>query len=85
VLFRFVKGDDHHQEPVYNVDVAWPDDAPIIHAHDLGEARNQEIFRYYAERQPDRRFFLFVRQDFDPDGPVLSYLGTAKELAATQP
>jgi hypothetical protein len=37
----------------------WPDDAPIIRAHDLGE-RNAELFRYYAARKPqgNRMFTL---------------------------
>lgn len=45
-------------EMVYNVDVAWPDDAPIIHARDLGP-RNVEIIEYYGVRQPDRTFYRF--------------------------
>ena len=51
VLFRYAPGKDNpHIEPVYNTDVAWPDDAPVIRAHDLGPRRNIEIFRYYPER-----------------------------------
>jgi hypothetical protein len=45
-------------EMVYNVDVASPDDAPIIHAKDLGP-RNVEIIEYYGQRQPDRTFYVF--------------------------
>ena len=64
-------------EPVYNTDVAWPDDAPIIRAHDLGN-RNLEIFRYYAQRQPQRMFYLFDRGNLaDP----LHELGRASDLA----
>ena len=48
------------EEPVYNTDVAWPDDAPFIRAHDLGP-RNIELFRYYAARQPNRSVELFDR------------------------
>ncbi len=48
VLFPFHWGDDYHEEPVYNVDVAWPDDAPIIHVQDLGPERNQALASYYA-------------------------------------
>jgi hypothetical protein len=47
----------------YNLDVANPDDAPIIKALDLGP-RNGELFAYYRARQPDRSFFLY---DFADD------------------
>jgi hypothetical protein len=60
VLFRYRKGDNTNEEPVYNVDVAWPDDAAIIRAHDLGE-RNRELFAYYAARQPQRTVYLYDR------------------------
>ncbi|HXE55637.1 MAG TPA: hypothetical protein VN541_21615, partial [Tepidisphaeraceae bacterium] len=60
VLFRFTKDCDVHQEPVYNTDVCWPDDARVIRAQDLG-ARDGELLRYYALRQPDRTYFLFDR------------------------
>jgi uncharacterized membrane protein YfcA len=75
VLFRFHSRYGFHAEPVYNSTVAWPDDAPIIRAHDLGPQRNMEIFRYYAERQPQRMFYLFDRDDHS-----LHPLGTAAEL-----
>src|SRR5207253_3909846 len=58
VLFRYRHGDSLTREPVYNLDVPWPDDAPVIRAHDLGP-RNIEIYRYYARRQPERMFYLF--------------------------
>lgn len=61
-------------EAVYNPDVAWPDDAPIIRAHDLGE-RNREIIEYYAERQPGRTFYLV-----DWDGGSIVTLGNAVAL-----
>ena len=57
-----------------NTDVAWPDDAPIIRAHDLGE-ENVRLYRYYAQRQPEREIYLF-----DRNGSQLQYLGTAIEL-----
>jgi hypothetical protein len=75
VLFRYRPGVNFHQEPVYNVDVAWPDDAPIIRAHDLG-ARNAEIIDYYARTQPDRVFYLF-----DMGNGSLTEIGMAGELA----
>jgi hypothetical protein len=87
ILFRYhlelpQTGDNSCKiEPVYNTDVAWPDDAPIIRAHDLGD-RNIEIFRYYAAHQPQRTFYLFDRGNLaDP----LHRLGTASELANRTP
>jgi hypothetical protein len=66
------------QEPVYNTDVAWPDDAPLIRAHDLGE-RNIELFRYYAERDPSRQVYRFNRRT----GDVVP-LGKVGDLAQTK-
>ncbi len=54
VLFRARPNQDPHIEPVYNWTAAWPDDAEVIRAHDLGAERDQEIFDYYAKRQPER-------------------------------
>jgi 4-amino-4-deoxy-L-arabinose transferase-like glycosyltransferase len=76
VLFRYHPASSFHEEPVYNDDAARPDDNPVVRAHDLGE-RNVEIFRYYAQHQPDRTFYLFDRGDAS-----LQRLGTAAELAA---
>ncbi len=75
VLFTYDPKRDVHQEPVYNADTAYPDDAPVIRAHDLGP-RNTEIFRYYAEHQPDRFFYRF-----DEAKRILQPLGSAVELA----
>jgi hypothetical protein len=81
VLFPYHAGGNFFAEPVYNTDVAWPDDAPIIRAHDLG-ARNHEIFAYYAKVSPQRTFYIFdfelLKQQQDP----LIELGTAAHLAA---
>ena len=74
VLFRYAPGDNVIEEPVYNNAAAWPDDQDIVRAHDLGE-RNIEIVRYYAERQPDRTFYLFDRA-----ARTLTPLGTAPTL-----
>ncbi len=67
VQFRFHPDDMAHEsvhdEPVFNADVAWPDDADIIRAHDLGPERNAEVVNYYAARQPDRSIYLFDRAD----------------------
>lgn len=78
VLFRYAPGQNPIEEPVYNTDVAWPDDAPIIRAHDLGD-RNREIFQYYARVQPERTFYRFDRKT-----GTLSLLGPAPALAAAQ-
>ena len=79
VLFTYHPGGNYFEEPVYNTDVAWPDDAPIIRAHDLGP-RNHEIFDYYARVSPQRTFYLFdfelLKQKKDP----LVELGTAQQL-----
>ncbi|HEX4794829.1 MAG TPA: glycosyltransferase family 39 protein [Humisphaera sp.] len=75
VLFRFSPDSYVHEEPVYNWNVAWPDDAPIVRAHDLG-ARDGEILAYYAKRQPQRAFYLFDRAD-----GKLTRLGSAAEAA----
>jgi hypothetical protein len=84
VLYRYyrpkngVLEGNPNDEPVYNVDVAWPDDAPIIRAHDLG-ARDQEIFNYYGKIQPGRNVYVVDRAE-SPDLHAV-YLGTAAQLA----
>lgn len=70
------KGWTPHMEPVYNFQTAWPDDAAIVRAHDLGPERNRELFRYYADRQPNRFFYRYL-----PTSNKLVPLGTARELA----
>ena len=74
VLFR--PNADFFQEPVYNFQAPWPDDCPIIRAHDLGP-RDGEIIRYYADRQPDRVFYAC-----NPNALTVERLGTARELLA---
>ena len=78
VLFAYQPGGNFREEPVYNTDVAWPDDATIIRAHDLGKVRNQAIFDYYARTQPERTFYSFDRSR--PPEEMLKRLGTAREL-----
>ncbi len=73
ILFRYRVGLSPDDEPVYNSDVVWPDNAAVIRAHDLGQ-RNAELFRYYGDRQPARRFYLFDRGD-----NALYDLGTAQQ------
>jgi hypothetical protein len=77
VLFGPRPAEARFKEPVYNTDVAWPDDAPVIHARDLGPARNPEIVAYYAARQPDRTFY-----HYDWKAEQLTTLGQADELHA---
>jgi 4-amino-4-deoxy-L-arabinose transferase-like glycosyltransferase len=75
VLVRYHASDNPHDEPVYNDAVAWPDDADVIVAHDLG-ARNMELLDYYERTQPGRRYYLFDREGFKLQGP-----GSAADLA----
>ncbi|HEV8606538.1 MAG TPA: hypothetical protein VGQ99_14285 [Tepidisphaeraceae bacterium] len=75
VLFRCSPQGNIDEDPVFNTTAAWPDDARIIRAQDLG-AENHKLFEYYAKIQPDREVYLF-------DEGTRSYrrLGTAAELA----
>ena len=59
VLFTFDPKRSAHEEPVYNAAVGWPDDAAVVRAHDLGPGRDRELFRYYADRQPDRLAYRY--------------------------
>jgi hypothetical protein len=81
VLFKWSQKPDgtwpnSEEEPVYNWDVTWPDRAEVIRAHDLGDARNARLYRYYAKRPPDRAVYRYDRGN-DP----LEYLGSVRELA----
>jgi hypothetical protein len=67
-------------EPTYNDDVPFPDDARTIRAHDLGETRNRLLFDYYAKIQPKRRVYIFDRSHLVD--PLTGPLGTVAELAA---
>jgi hypothetical protein len=82
VLFRFDPAvGSFHDDPVYNDGVAFPDDGEVVRARDLGAEKDRELIRYYAEREPDRVFYIY-----DPDrragglDPLSSQLGTAKDL-----
>jgi hypothetical protein len=77
VLFRYDPHRNTNEEPVYNADVAWPDDAAVVRAHDLGPARDAALFAYYAARQPDR----FVYR-YDEASRTLTPLGPVGALAA---
>lgn len=60
VLFHFNSMvNNPSEEPVFNSDVAWPDDAAIIHARDLNANisavghpgdRNRPLYEYYSHR-----------------------------------
>ena len=76
VLVRYSsRNDAWGQEPVYNTDVAWPDDAPVVRAHDLNE-KNIRLFEYYARRQPQRAVYRFDKSDLS-----ITYLGQVTDLA----
>lgn len=82
VLYQFKLGESAYDEPVYNTDTAWPDDAGIIRAHDLSAEQNRRLIEHYAKVQPDRRVYridrhaLLTAPDYQPE-----FLGTAKALA----
>jgi hypothetical protein len=81
VLFHYTKRPENpfawiNREPVYNTSVAWPDDALVVRAHDLGPIKNREIIDYYARLQPDR---VFYRMDLATG--LFEEMGTARELA----
>jgi hypothetical protein len=59
--------------------VAWPDQAPIVRAHDLGDL-NIELYRYYALKQPDRHVYIFDRASY-----TLKPLGRVADLARSIP
>ena len=72
MLFTYDPGRNTHEEPVYNAGVAWPDDAAVVRAHDLGPARDAELFAYYAARQPPRFAYRYDERTrtLTPLGPV---------------
>ncbi|MGD0140453.1 MAG: glycosyltransferase family 39 protein [Tepidisphaeraceae bacterium] len=82
VLFQFdPKSDSYHAAPVYNADVAWPDDAPIVRANDLGENENVRIYRYYARRGQNRDVYLYDRTAARNGHSPLTRLGTTGQLS----
>jgi hypothetical protein len=84
VLFRYdPKTSSFHNELIYNDAVAWPDDATIVRASDLGEGENWKLYAYYASHQPDRVFYIYDRGAlYRGRDPLSAPLGTARELAA---
>jgi hypothetical protein len=79
VLFKYDPDRSLHEEPVYNTAAAWPDDAPIIRAHDLGDA-NARLFAYYAAGSPARAVYRY-----DEKNGSLTFLGQTAELAGRHP
>ena len=77
VFFRYRTGQNVHEEPVYNIEGAEIDAQRIVRAHDLGSSENLKLIRYYADRQPDRRAYLF-----DRGSRTLTLLGPVTQLAA---
>jgi Dolichyl-phosphate-mannose-protein mannosyltransferase len=78
VLFKFDPSWNVTLEPVYNWQVAWPDDAMVIRAHDLGAVRDVELYRYYAQRMPARDVYRY-----DMKEGKLTFWGAAKALAGS--
>lgn len=79
LMFQWTPQASWAEEPVYNIDVAWPDDAPVIRAHWLSDDLNRRLVQHYANHQPDRRIYV-VQRPLRHDSLVYD-LGTAKELA----
>jgi hypothetical protein len=70
--------------PVFNEDVAWPDDAGVVRANDLGDAQNKTLYEYYARFQPNLRVYRYLRE-WTNDSHPMQYLGTCRELASRHP
>jgi hypothetical protein len=77
---------DSFEEPVFNSDVAWPDDAAIIRARDLNADvsaighpgdRDRPLYEYYLRLAPARVFYLYNRGG---GNDRLIRLGTAQQL-----
>jgi hypothetical protein len=77
---------DPSEEPVFNSDVAWPDNAPIIRARDLNTKvsavgkpgdRDQALYEYYLRLDPARVFYLYNRGAGEGR---LRRLGTAPQI-----
>ena len=82
VLYHFNPEDNEHEDPVYNLDVLWPDHAPIIRAQDRDAATNLALFRYYAQRQPDRVVYRVDRTALSQGDYRPEELGRVSDLAA---
>jgi hypothetical protein len=81
VLFNFdPKKNSFHTEPVYNDTVAWPDDATIVRARDLGPDVNIRLYRYYRDHGQNREVYLYNRAAQAGHDP-LTHLGTIAKVA----
>ncbi|HYE18657.1 MAG TPA: hypothetical protein VEA69_09445 [Tepidisphaeraceae bacterium] len=79
VFFRWHPDAMIHIEPVYNDGVAWPDDAPVLRAHDLGEPANRRLLDYYLRHGQDRHVFVYDRDPARTLEPI-RYLGRASQI-----
>jgi hypothetical protein len=79
VLFQPHRAMNMHLEPVYNDTVAWPDDAGIVKAQNLGR-EDVRLFDYYARHQPDRTVWLY-----DRGSGKLTNMGNVADLARRFP
>jgi hypothetical protein len=70
-----------HDEPAYNDSVAFPDDAMIVRARDLGPREDKILFQYYAQRQPDRMVYYYDRGAIGENRRPLKRLGNVRDLA----
>jgi len=91
VLFHSSKNSSVAEEPVFNADVAWPDDAPIIRARDLNPKisavggpgdLDRPLYEYYSRISPGRVFYLYSRGG---GSDRLKRLGTGPELLQGTP
>jgi hypothetical protein len=88
VIFHFNPATNNpSEEPVFNPDVAWPDDAAIIRVRDLNADvsavgqpgdLDQPLYDYYSRIDPARVFYLYDRGS---GNERLKRLGTADVLA----
>jgi hypothetical protein len=58
VFFTYDLEGDFDDEPVYNLETPWPDDARVVRAHDLGP-RNAELVKYYAAKGQRRAVYVY--------------------------
>ena len=80
VFCRYQRGDNLHEEPVFNTTTANIDEARVIRAHDLGPLENLKLYAYYRQRAPDRAFYRY-----DRNSATLAAIDPAREFElATQ-
>lgn len=78
VFIRADETSNPHVELVYNIDAAYPDEAAVIRAHDLGPD-NVELLDYYARRQPQRHVY-----HLDRGSGALRYWGPIRDVLRRQ-